>query len=57
MGKAYMKNVLQRHKKVVKAFMRALDGREQTSLSAICQKLILGDPMKFVSEMELEDVE
>lgn len=57
LGRTMMKNVLKRHKKVVKAFFRALDGREQTSLSTICQKLILGDPMKFISELEHVDVE
>jgi hypothetical protein len=50
-------NILPRHAKVVKAFMRALMGREQLSLSRLCNKLRERDVLKFVSEMTHEDVE
>jgi MarR family transcriptional regulator, 2-MHQ and catechol-resistance regulon repressor len=56
-GKKLMGDVLPRHSKVVKAFMRALTSREQDSLSRICRKLREGDIMKFVSEITHEDVE
>jgi hypothetical protein len=56
-GTKFMAAMFVRHKKVVKAFFRALDGREQQSLSFLCRRLIEGDPMKFISEMEFEDLE
>ena len=56
-GKKFMGDVLPRHSKVVKAFMRALTSREQDTLSRICRKLREGDVMKFVSEITHEDVE
>ena len=56
-GKKFIGNVLPRHSKVVKALMRALDGREQETMSRLCRKLRAGDVMKFVSEITHEDVE
>jgi MarR family 2-MHQ and catechol resistance regulon transcriptional repressor len=56
-GKKFIGNVLPRHSKVVKALMRALDGREQETMSRLCRKLRAGDVMKFVSELMDEDVE
>ena len=56
-GKKFIGNVLPRHSKVVKAMMRALDGREQETMSRLCRKLRAGDVMKFVSEITHEDVE
>lgn len=56
-GKKFVGIVMPRHSKVVKAFMRAIDSREQDSLSRICRKLREGDIMKFVSELTHEDVE
>lgn len=56
-GKKFVGTALPRHAKVVKALMRALDGREQESLSRMCRKLREGDIMKFVSEIMHEDVE
>jgi DNA-binding MarR family transcriptional regulator len=55
-GIEFMSLFLPRHGKVIKALMRALDGREQESLSAICQKLRKGDVFKFISEMEHRDI-
>jgi DNA-binding MarR family transcriptional regulator len=54
-GKKFMKDVLPRHSKLVKAFMRALKGREQTTLVRICEKLREGDVLKFVRELTWED--
>ena len=56
-GEKFVGNILPRHAKVVKAFMRALMGREQKSLSRLCRKLRERDVLKFVSEMTHEDVE
>jgi len=46
---------LPRHKKLIKAHMRALEGREQRTLSQLCRKLRDGDAKRFVSEMGHED--
>jgi DNA-binding MarR family transcriptional regulator len=54
-GKEFVGNVVPRHVKVVKALMRALDGREQESLSKMCEKLREGDVVKFVREMQMMD--
>ncbi len=56
-GKKLMGDVLPRHSKVVRAFMRALTLREQNTLSRLCRKLREGDIVKFVSEITHEDVE
>jgi DNA-binding MarR family transcriptional regulator len=56
LGKKFLGAVLPRHAKVVKALMRAIDGREQESLIRICRKLREGgDVLKLVSEMTRED--
>lgn len=57
LGKKFIGNVLPRHAKMVKALMRALEGREQESLSYACRKLREGDVVRFVSEMTHWDVE
>jgi hypothetical protein len=36
---------------------RALDAREQDSISRICRKLREGDAVKFLNEMRFEDVD
>ncbi len=54
-GKKFAGNVLPRHVKVIKALMRALDGREQESLSKMCEKLREGDAVKFLREMQMMD--
>lgn len=56
-GKGFVGKVLPRHVKVVKALMRALDGREQESLSKMCEKLREGDAVKFLREMQMMDEE
>jgi enoyl-CoA hydratase/carnithine racemase len=56
-GKEFVGNVVPRHVKVVKALMRALDGREQESLSEMCEKLRKGDAVKFLREMQMMDEE
>jgi DNA-binding MarR family transcriptional regulator len=53
-GKRFIGNVLPSHSKVVKAMMRALDGREQETLSRLCRRLRASDVMKFVSELAHE---
>lgn len=57
LGKKLMGVVLPKHAKAVKAFMRALDGREQESLSRICRKLREGDVVRFWREMRRLDEE
>ena len=54
-GKNFVGEVLTTHTKLVKAFMRALNGTEQESLSRLCRKLREGDVLKFVSELMHED--
>ena len=56
-GAAFATRFFPRHAKVIKAYMRALEGREQRTLSQLCRKLREGDAMKFIFEMEHEDVE
>jgi DNA-binding MarR family transcriptional regulator len=56
LGKKFIGNVLPSHSKLVKALMRAIDGRKQETLSQICRQLREGDVLKFVSEMTHEDV-
>ena len=50
-GRQFLECVLPRHAKVVKALMRALDGREQETLGELCRRLRAGDALKFASEM------
>jgi DNA-binding MarR family transcriptional regulator len=56
-GEKFMGIFLPKHAKIVKAFMRALKGHEQDSLSRICRKLSEGDGPKFMSEITHMDVE
>lgn len=57
LGEEFIRTVLPSHKKVVKAFMRVLDGNEQMSLTRLCEKVREGDVRKFASEMMHEDVD
>jgi hypothetical protein len=41
--------------KLVLAFMRALEWREQRTLIRTCAKLREGDILRFLREMEFED--
>jgi MarR family transcriptional regulator, 2-MHQ and catechol-resistance regulon repressor len=54
-GEKFVGNVLPRHSKLVKSLMRALDAREQDTLSRICRKLREGDVLKFMREIRMED--
>jgi len=54
-GKAFLKRVLSLHSKLVKALMRALEGREQDSLFRNCRKLREGNPVRFFAELTHED--
>jgi DNA-binding MarR family transcriptional regulator len=51
LGRKLVETVLPKHEKVVKALMRALDGREQETLSMLCRKLRDFDVMRFLSEL------
>ncbi len=57
LGEKFIGILFPKHAKVVKALMRVLNGREQETLSRLCQKLCEGDVLKFASEMTHEDVE
>ena len=54
-GRKAFGHVFQKHAKVVKAEMRALEGREQHTLSRLCEKLREGDVVKFVWEVNRRD--
>lgn len=53
-GERFMHVVFPRHVKLVFAFMRALEMREQESLSRNCRKLREGDVVKMIDEITLE---
>jgi hypothetical protein len=42
---------------MVKAVLRALDGREQDTLSRLCRKLRAGNPVRYFAELTHEYVE
>lgn len=50
-GERFIGVVFPNHAKIVKALMRAIDSREQESLSRICRKLREGDIVRYVSEL------
>ena len=56
-GEKFIGVVIPKHAKVVKAFMRAINAREQESLSRMCGKLRRGDVVRFISEMTHWEVE
>jgi MarR family 2-MHQ and catechol resistance regulon transcriptional repressor len=56
-GKKFMKDVLPRHSKLVKALLRVLHIREQDTLVRICLKLRQNDILKFIHEIRMEDDE
>jgi DNA-binding MarR family transcriptional regulator len=56
-GKKLIGHVITKHKKVVKAWMRVLDAREQESLARLCGKLREGDIVKFVKDIRVVDRE
>ena len=54
-GERFVGHAFPQHAKVVKALMRALDGREQETLGEICRKLRAGHILKFMSEIAHQD--
>ena len=54
-GKRFIAHVIEKHKKVVKAWMRVLDAREQQSLSRLSRRLRQGDVVKFVKDIRVVD--
>jgi DNA-binding MarR family transcriptional regulator len=56
-GKKFVADVLPNHTKMVKALLRALDGREQDTLSRLCRKLRAGNPVRYFAELTHEYVE
>jgi DNA-binding MarR family transcriptional regulator len=56
-GREWIAWIFPKHAKVVKSHMRAIDGREQQTLSRVCRKLREGDIIKFVREITMVDVE
>jgi|HubBroStandDraft_1064217.scaffolds.fasta_scaffold14753_3 hypothetical protein len=56
-GKQLIARVFPKHAKVVKAEMKMLEGREQQTLSRLCQKLRKRDVMKWFKEITMEEVE
>ena len=54
-GKRFMRRLLPRHTKYVRALLGALDAREQDSLFRICRKLRTGNPVRFFAEIMHED--
>jgi DNA-binding MarR family transcriptional regulator len=49
-GEEFFRSILPQHKKVVRAFMMGASGREQQTLSAICEKIREGS-LKFFAEL------
>ena len=54
-GKRAIARVIGKHKKVVKAWMRVLDSREQQTLGRLCRRLREGDVVKFVRDIRVMD--
>jgi hypothetical protein len=54
-GERFVKSVLPRNMKLVLAFMRALEWREQETLIRTCRKLRERNILRFLHEMEYED--
>jgi DNA-binding MarR family transcriptional regulator len=54
-GTKFMRIIFPRHAKLVFAFMRALDLREQETLKRTCRKLREGDVAKLLQEISMED--
>jgi MarR family transcriptional regulator, 2-MHQ and catechol-resistance regulon repressor len=56
-GEELIANVIPKHAKVVRAEMRALDGRQQLKLSLLCRRLRAGDAVKTYKEFMRGEVE
>ncbi len=50
-GERLIEGLLPEHSKLVKSFLRTLDGREQESIIRICEKLRNTDVVRFVREL------
>jgi DNA-binding MarR family transcriptional regulator len=57
LGKKFIGEVLPRHSKMVKALMRAITGKQQKMLSKICRQLVVGDVVRFVREIRMEEAD
>jgi len=56
-GHALIGKLFPREARLVRAEMAVLTGREQEALRKLCQKLMEGDPVKFISELRLVEAE
>ena len=56
-GHALIEELYPRHSRLVRAQLAALTGREQNTLRRLCQKLMDGNPLKFISELTLVEAE
>jgi len=56
-GREWIGEVFIRHAKVVRSYMRALEGRELLSLKRLCEKLRRGDLLRFYKEITRVDFE
>jgi DNA-binding MarR family transcriptional regulator len=56
-GERFIGAVFPRHAKMVFALVKAINAREQETIRHVCQKLREGDPVKFLKEMMMEDLE
>jgi len=56
-GKKFIGTFFPKHAKGGKSRMRALDGREQVTLSRLLQKVREGDLVRFIREMRMYDTE
>ena len=56
-GRRFIAYASPRHRKLVKAEMRAIEGREQQTVSRILRKLRQGDPIRFLREIRMMDAD
>jgi len=56
-GHAFIAKLMPKQTRVVRAQMAALNGREQNTLRKLCQKLIEGNPTRFIAELTLAERE
>ena len=56
-GERFIAYASPRHRKLVKAEMRAIEGREQQTVSRILRKLRQGDPIRFLREIRMMDAD
>ncbi|HTV58367.1 MAG TPA: MarR family winged helix-turn-helix transcriptional regulator [Verrucomicrobiae bacterium] len=54
-GRKHLEFVFPKHTKVVKCYMRALEGREQETLGRLLRKLRAGDAVEFLREMSVDE--